>query len=296
MRTFFRLVARGITDLGLHPVANFMGIVTMALATFLGGVCLIALTTVDKELSTVRSETVWQLFWSADANMDEVQAQWDDLHQMPWLVRIKTWTPQEAFDSLASSLQSEGKSKAADQLGSRDKSPLPATAQLVFIPQVLDSEAWSRDTLAQLKALPSVTRVTATPLKDELSRAWRSISNHLIWPVVAFLSFVLALIAATCLRVTFIEQREEIAILRLVGASKAYIRLPLLIGGLMMGLLSGAFAASALYLLFHLFGPLISLPPIIMALHLPPLEQAACLVAVPAFMGLFGGYLAVRGR
>lgn len=296
MRTFFRLLARGIANLFLHPIANFMGILTMTLATFLGGVCLFALTTVDQELSTVRSETVWQLYWSADADMTEVQAQWDALQRLPWLVRIKTWTPQEAFDSLASRLEAEGKSKALAQLGSRDKSPLPATAQLVFIPQSPDTEAWSRDTLAQLEALPKVTRVTSTPLKDELSRAWRGISTFIIWPTVAFLCFVLALIASSSIRVMFMEQREEISILRLVGATKAYIRFPLLIGGLFMGLLSGALASAALFFLFHTYGHLISLPPIIMALHFPPLEQAALLVAIPALMGFLGGWFAVRGR
>lgn len=296
MRTFFRLIARGITDLALHPVANFMGILTMALATFLGGICLLVLTSIDKELSTNHSEAVWQIFWSASADIDEVQAQWEALHRLPWLVRMQTWTPQEAFDSLASRLEKEGKSEALAQLGARDKSPLPATANLVFIPQVFDTELWAKNMLAQLQSLQNVDRVTSTPLKDELSRLWRSVNLFIVWPAVAFLCFVLALIATSTVRAMLIEQREEIAILRLIGASKAYIRLPLLVSGLFMGLIAGALASCALLTLFIHFGHLIALPPVIMALHFPPLEQAALLVAIPALMGFLGGIVAVRGR
>ncbi|MFI3272501.1 MAG: FtsX-like permease family protein [Pseudomonadota bacterium] len=296
MRTFFRLLGRGIADLALHPFANFVGLVTMTLATFLGGVCLLALTTVDKELSTARSETVWQLFWSADADMTEVQAQWDALRQTPWLVRMQTWTPQQAFDGLAARLESEGKANALAQLGSRDKSPLPATAQLVFMPQIPDTNSWAQATLAQLEALPTVTRVTSTPLKDELSRVWRGMSIFIIWPAIAFLCLVLALIAANTVRTMFMEQRDEIAILRLVGATKAYIRIPLLVSGVFMGLLAGTLASAALYVLFLNFGHLIALPPVIMQLHFPPLEHAALLLAMPVLMGFFGGCLAVRGR
>ncbi len=296
MRTFFRLLGRGIAGLAQHPFSNFIGLLTMTLATFLGGVCLFALTTVDKELSTARSETVWQIFWSADADIDEVEAQWDALRATPWLVRMQTWTPQQAFDGLASRLESEGKSNALAQLGSRDKSPLPATAQLVFMPQIPDADAWAQDTLAQFQSLQNVDRVTSTPLKDELSRVWRGISLFVIWPTVAFLAFVLALIAANTVRTMFMVQREEIAILRLVGATKAYIRFPLLVSGTFMGLLAGALASAALYFLFLHFGHLVAMPPVIMQLHLPPLEQAALLVAMPALMGFLGGYVAVRGR
>ncbi len=308
MRRFFRLIGRGIADLSLHPATNFMSIFTMVLAIFLGGTFLIALTTVDKELSVPRGEAVWQVFWSPKADMVRVQEQWDEMRSMPWLMRMETWTSEQAMERLGERLKEHaagGQGGKADVsakeggsglLSAIHNNPLPATAKLVFIPQTPDAEAWSKSLHDHFTSLEGVERISATPLKDELARLWRGMSIFVVWPSITLLCFVLALISANSVRITLVERRDEIAILRLVGARNWYIRLPLLTSGVFMGFVSGGIALAALFFLFERFSHLFSIPPLLMALHFPPLEQAALLVLVPMLMGFLGGWLAVRGR
>lgn len=290
MRTILRLIGRGIADIALHPLANMLSITAMTLAVFLGGIFLFALTTIDRELHAVQDEAVWQVFWKPDANMKVVAAQWDDMRALPSLLRMETWTPEQAWESLSEELQQKSlRTNLKD-------SPLPATALLVFAPKDVDVTQWEQETRAKLEALPSVAVVTATPLKDEFARVWRGMSMLVIWPSVIFLALVLALVSASSVRLVLAQRREEIAILRLVGAKTWYIRLPLLVSGAFIGLLGGGMACALLTMFYVRVGHLISLPPLLHQIHVPPIEQAVLLFCVPIVMGLLGGWVAVRGR
>lgn len=290
MRTVLRLILRGVGDLGLHPVANLLGLAAVTLAVFLGGVVLMALSTMDAELRVSRGETVWQVFWRPGTDMVQVEPQWKEMHRLPWLSRMETWTPDDALKTLSERLGTSG------MLSAGSTSPLPATALLVFAPRESEPQRWADEMSLYLKNLPGVERVTSTPLKDEFARMWRGVSVFVVWPSVVFLALVLALVSASSVRLTLMQRREEIEILKLVGARNWYIRLPLLSGGAVMGLVGGGTALALLRLLHHYFGHLFSMPPVLMELHFPPPEQAALLVAVPVLMGLLGGWLAVRGR
>ncbi len=176
------------------------------------------------------------------------------------------------------------------------KSPLPPTALLTFAPREADPEKWSADTLAYLKSLPGVERVAASPLRDELGKAWRSASRFVIWPTVGFLGVVLALVVGNTVRLTLSTRREEIDILQLVGARNWYIRLPLMVAGALQGLLGGGLACLLLAAVHWRFRTALNVPPLLLELRLPPPEQAALLLAVPVLMGILGSWIAVRSR
>jgi cell division transport system permease protein len=94
-------------------------------------------------------------------------------------------------------------------------------------------------------------------------------------------------------------RRQETEIMRLVGAPEFVIRLPLLLQGMLQGLIGAAVALAGLAGAHHLvaprLGPLVNLTLGLADLNfLPPLELAALLVAGTVF-GAAGGWLA-RGR
>jgi cell division transport system permease protein len=302
MRTLFRLLGRGVADLFLHPWAQLLSMAAVTLVVFLSGLFLMALATVDAELSASRGETVYQVYWRPGTDMGHVRGQWEEMRHLPWLASVETYSPDEALTALARRMGETGGGAGGGLPGGLDvgflsgKSPLPPTALLTFAPREADPEKWSADTLAYLKALPGVERVAASPLRDELGKAWRSASRFVIWPTVGFLGVVLALVVGNTVRLTLSTRREEIDILQLVGARNWYIRLPLMVAGALQGLLGGGFACLLLAAVHWRFRTALNVPPLLLELRLPPPEQAALLLAVPVLMGILGSWIAVRSR
>lgn len=300
MRTLFRLLGRGVADLFLHPWAQLLSMAAVTLVVFLSGLLLMALATVDAELSASRGETVYQVYWRPGTDMAHVRGQWEELRHMPWLASLETYSPDEALTALARRMGeagfANGSGNGLDMGFLSGKSPLPPTALLTFAPREADPEKWAADTQDFLKAMPGVERVAASPLRDELGKAWRSASRFVIWPTVGFLGVVLALVVGNTVRLTLSTRREEIEILQLVGARNWYIRLPLMVAGALQGLLGGGLACLLLLAVHWRFRTALKVPPLLLELRLPPPDQAALLLAVPVLMGILGSWIAVRSR
>jgi cell division transport system permease protein len=91
---------------------------------------------------------------------------------------------------------------------------------------------------------------------------------------------------------SILAREEEIGIMRLVGASEAFIRTPLLMVGALLGLLGSLLAVAALYALWlPLSRGVLGLPPLLIELarlgFFSP-RSLALLIAVGAATGALG--------
>lgn len=118
-----------------------------------------------------------------------------------------------------------------------------------------------------------------------------------LWALGVFLVGVSFFISASTLRLVFYQRKEEIEILRLVGATESFIKVPFLLEGVFQGLIGAALAVcianlSVLYLHENL-------PPWL-SLYLPQakvlsLKSTAILLGLGMCSGLLGGAIACIG-
>ena len=105
-------------------------------------------------------------------------------------------------------------------------------------------------------------------------------------------------IIANTIRLTLFARREEIAILRLIGATKAFIRIPYLLEGAVLGGLGSAvslFMIKALYELFrHQMQTTGRLRGLEQLTTFFPLSMCLLLVAVGVVLGFAGSFVSLR--
>ncbi len=114
----------------------------------------------------------------------------------------------------------------------------------------------------------------------------------------AILALAGMITVAAVVRLTVLARREEIEIMKLVGATAAYIRAPFLLGAAIQGLAGGSLAIGLLLLTYRLVGrsaiyranPFMS---ILLGRFLPA-EGVALLIAGGAALGLVGATLSLR--
>ncbi len=296
-RILFRLVLQGLRDLGLNPWAMMLTLAAVSLVAFLSGLFLMALVSLNHQLGTVRGETVFQVYWRPGTEMGIVREQWDGLKHVPGFMHSKTYTPDEALNTLGARLgrSPRGSNSLAGTFPAlAGQSPLPATALVTFLPDEDDFDRWMEEVTEYLKGLPGVERVAATPLRDELGHAWRKISHFVMWPSIAFLCLVLALVVGNTIRLSLVARAQEIEILRLVGAFTWYIRLPLMVSGAAQGFLGGCFALTLLNFVHAHIKDVLNFPPLMIEIQFLPVSLMALLVIVPTLMGVLGSWTAVK--
>ena len=150
-----------------------------------------------------------------------------------------------------------------------------------------------------LEAVPGILKVNAQiEYADRFVRV-RNIVSVISLVLTAVLSFVSFFIMSNTIKLTTFGRREEIAIMKMVGATNAFIRTPFVIEGLVLGILGGLLGFLLQWLLYTLLnsslmdtltGSFVTLVPFKSVMW--PL--LASFLGIGVLIGVFGGLNAIR--
>lgn len=175
-----------------------------------------------------------------------------------------------------------------DNLGSN---PFPSSIEGTLHPQPLSSLAID-DFITTMRTRPGIEDI-------QLNREWmekmESLSR-LSRAVGFFLGGILILasffIISNVIRLNVFARKDEVEILRLVGASNSFIRIPFLFEGIVLGILGGLLSLVLISLLTKLFplylGQSLGVLNTLINFRSLTLTQSLALVAAGAVIGLLG--------
>lgn len=287
---FFRLTGRGVADITLHPFAQLLTLVAVAMVTLLTGLILLVMHNVNLELLKSRGEVEFQIYWKADATAEDVLADWSRIEGMDHLRDFKSFTPDNALTELATTLGETG-----DFSWLADNNPLPYSGLAAFkVPPEAQDEGWAARLLTKLNELTWVDKVNYTPFQADLAQGWRTISQIVIWPVLGFLALIVSLVVHNTIKLSLLTRMDEVEILALVGAKPSYIRWPLLTGGFIQGVL-GSMAGIGLLIGVHSFAAeALNFPPFLIQLQFLPTPQVALLAGAVTFVSMASSWVAIK--
>lgn len=283
-----RPIARGFKDLTLNRKNLALTLAAVTLVVYLAGLFLLMLNAVNAELGRERGEALFQIYWAVDAPPEQINAQWTALKNLPNLVEIKTFTPEQGLSELARNLKNE------DMSWLKADNPIPHTALVSFDPPADNATAWVEEMIKSLREQPGVAKVSVNRVNNDLRQAWASFSHKVIWPVIIFLGLVLGLIVGNTIKLSLLHRQNEVEIYRLVGARQWFIVMPLLVNGAVQALTGGLLALGLLKLTQLSLSDLLNFPPLSLRLEFLPPSQALLLLLIPALVGLLSSWLVSR--
>ena len=176
------------------------------------------------------------------------------------------------------------------------QNPLPASFVVTLAADSRSSDAVRR-WAERAKLIPGVGQVQYNQeWVDALASMVRYIEAAAII-VGVILSAASVTIIANTIRLALYSRREEIEILSLIGATKAFIRVPYLLEGAALGLLGSALSLIILKTGFELFRHEIRSTSRFLGvdslLTFFPVEMCAVLVTVGLFLGFAGSFLSL---
>lgn len=191
------------------------------------------------------------------------------------------------------------KTGLSDILATLGSNPLPDSYLLTLSAYDSAGDAARIDDLtAALKALPQVELVQVDSAWVKRLAALLYVLRQALLLIAITLAVVVMAVVFNTIRLQVLNQREEIDVARLVGATDAYIARPFYYSGILLGggagLLALAAVASGMTLLNHsilefaqLYGSDFHLVPL-------TLGYSALLLCLSAALGLMGALLSVR--
>ncbi|WP_251358664.1 permease-like cell division protein FtsX [Kangiella sp. TOML190] len=274
-----------------HPTNSLLTIMVLAIALALPGIFYI-MTNNAKALSG-NWDTSMQMALYLEDSASEQQAQ-QLLAELIAKPEIKSASLRNKEQVLEEFKRYSGFAEALELL---DDNPMPMEITLLPDETQLDTQA-----LAALKTeLEQESLVDSASLDMEWVNKYQEILK-ISEKIGSFISLLLAigvlLIVGNTIRLAILNRREEIQVIKLVGATNAFIRRPFLYTGIWYGLMAGIIAALMISILSNLVANsasrLAELYQSQYQLLGLSLEQTLILIALGALLGLIGAWVSVR--
>jgi cell division transport system permease protein len=233
------------------------------------------------------------VFLKRDVGSIEGQALIERVRGIPGVASVRYVGKAEALGTLKQVL---GKDAAvADQL---PVNPLPASLEVTPTAEGATPDA-ARELITRLAALPEADEVGGgSEWIDRLAQG-RRLLDLIGLGIGAVLALAAILTVTTATTLVLHQRRQEMEIMRLVGAPETVVRLPLLLQGMLQGLMGAMIAIWLLIGAYTLVSP--RLEPLVhetlgveRLTFLRP-ESVVMLMVAGTVLGGFGGWLA-RGR
>jgi len=226
------------TNLRRNVVISIASVLCVTVSLSLVGVALMARQGVERATQRWQDGVEFIVFVAPDATGDQLDAVQRSLDENPLVERVTFFDQQQAYAEF-----SEMFADSPDMVETVTPDILPPSFRVV--PTNADS-ASVEELVAQYEVQPGVIRVARS---TEAIAAIQALSDFLtVWglAVAVVLLVVAVLIILTTIQLAIFTRRREIEVMRLVGASKAFIRVPFMAEGLVQGVVGALLAIGVL--------------------------------------------------
>jgi cell division transport system permease protein len=272
---YFKETIQGLRRNGLMA---FAAISTVFISLFLFGGALLIGRQVNLVVDATTGKVEVAVYLRDSISQDDRNRLYELLDDMPVVSQVTYESKEDAYQHFIQIFKNQ---PALTQNVSRDALPASFRVKLAD-PQKFETVA------AQLQGQPGIERIVDQ--RSILKRLF-AVSNVLRWG--AYIASVVILISAAGLigntvRMAVFARRKEIGIMKLVGATNWFIRIPFLIEGVVEGLLGAGAAILGLFILKRVF-----VDPLHNQIGFMPLIQGGDLVFTIPILLLMGVAVAI---
>jgi len=287
---FARTALRGLRT---SPVTSAVAVVTIAVSLVLVGTFALLSGNMRDLLDRFGDDLRVTAWLAQELPEPEQRALADRARALPGVAHVDLVTKDEALRRFR-----EGVGRGGALLEGLEENPLPASLE-VAVRRSGPGRDGVEDVTAALAALPGISDVESGAEWVQGYLRAESLVRGLGLGLGTILVLATVLIVANTIRLAVLARRDELEILSLVGASRAFLTTPFLLEGALQGAAGGVLALTALYALFQLVLPGFALG---MELVLGGVEprfltagEGLGLLGGGALLGLFGSAAAVSG-
>ena len=281
------LIREGFRSIGTHGFMSFASVtIIMACLIIMGSVSLLTLN-IDAMIQRLEDQNEVVAFVEDGTSEEDARA----------------LEPKLAAVTNVSSVQFVSRADAMDNfMDNYNRDLMEGIDETVFRHRYvvqLEDISLMPQTKADLEDIEGIAKVNAHLEYARIFVTVRNVVTVIAMVLIVILVFISIFIMSNTIKLATFNRREEIAIMKMVGATNHFIRMPFVIEGLVLGILGGGLGFVAELGLYHLVtgrvvssltGSFISVIPI----HQVALPMFIAFMAIGIFVGVFGGVNAIK--
>lgn len=220
----------------------------------------------------------------------EAKALCDKLAEIENVESVEYVSGTDAIESVKDDMPAGQEDEFVKILKEKDGNPLSASAKIT-----LKSMDYFDETVEKIKNVEGVESIKAQKdLADGINALKKGLMIAGIWILVIFMVISLVVVSNT-IRITMYSRKLEISIMKAVGATDAFVRIPFVVEGILIGIVSAGISEGLLYFCYRVANEFFMKSPGKSMLGLTELvpykEMALLLLGVFVGIGFIAGTL-----
>lgn len=229
------LFSQGIKNIWTNRIMSFTSFCILMVSLLLIGFSTLCIANINSIVGSVENKNEVIIFLDDDVTDDDIEQMGTKLRNMDNIAEVNFYSKEEAFEEIKAGI--ENSDELFNYVG--DESPLPDSYRV----KVKDIEKMSR-TLMDINQLNGIYTVKAPNDFVKILTELKSFISLLSVVVLGALVVVSLVIILNASRASVDMRKREIAIMRFVGATNSFIKIPFFVEGMTIGVLAGLVAAA----------------------------------------------------
>ena len=282
------LLREGIRGIFLHGFMSFAAIwVTVACLIIMGTFGLV-LYNLNEMIVELEQENEMLVYIDETYSEAEAKSVGSQINQIANVHNAQFVSREQAVENFVDEMQDEDLFAGLDPSTFRDRFVI-----------TLEDNSKMRETEAAIRSIEGVADVSVHYEIQEGFQTVQRILNIASVIIIAVLLVVSMLIISNTVKLAMYDRKEEIAIMKMVGATNGFIRWPFVVEGFILGILASAIAFFLEWGLYNLLQTQISMVDSLDLITVVPFVEVIEIVAigyavVGFLVGVLGSLLSIR--
>ncbi len=227
------LVGQGMKSIWRNRMMSFASFCIILVSLLMVGVSVLVTINLNRIISGIEDQSEAAVTIKDGIDEKSRNALKDQIEGLPNVASVTFYSKDEAWENMKSDMSDEQQ----DLFRYADENPLPDTFRVT----VKDIKLMS-DTSMQIETFDNVDSVKSPTQFADVLVSIKNILSIIMTAVIFALIVVCLIIISNTTRASVFARRKEINIMKYVGATNTFIRIPFFIEGMIVGIIAAAAA------------------------------------------------------
>ena len=242
--TIWYTLKQGVKNIKRNWMFSLASIITMAACIFLVGVFYSLVTNVDNIAHKVEQEVPITVFFDEGTTDEQMQEVGNLIQARPEVERVEFESGDQAWQNFKDKYF-QG-SDAAD--GFKDDNPLVNSSNYQVYLNQIEKQT---ELVNYIQSLEHVREVNQSEQAANTLGSFNKLVSYASIIIIAILLLISIFLINNTVSVGISVRKEEIGIMKYIGATDAFVRAPFVLEGMVLGVIGAAIPLAALYFLYN---------------------------------------------
>ena len=235
---------QGVKNIGRNKLFSLASVATMAACIFLFGLFFSVILNFNYIVKKAEEGVAITVFFEENLEDSKVEAIGDALRDRDDVLKVTYVSADEAWDTFEDEYFGESKDLAE---GFRDDNPLAGSDNYEVYMKDVESQ---KEVVKFAEGLDGVRKVNKS---DVVAKTLSSVNKLILYvsaAIILILLIVTVFLISNTVTIGITVRKEEIAIMKYIGAKDYFVRGPFIVEGILIGLVGAAIPLAGLYVVY----------------------------------------------